>query len=228
MICGRRAMPIMMMGSATTFIDCDECRKLLLVTINKYLYLWDLFNQTCLLHDSLASLIASSPNSSSKDVGTIKVIYAKLSKYGSPLVIFATRHAFLFDTSLKCWLRVTNDYFPASNFASSWCMGLIQSGELAALQVDVRKYLAWKPRIRLHAIQKRTPQGSKQILTCGILDRFTAITQLVYHGMILIPIDYTFDADIHRSEDMFIDLYLSGYKNIEEHGLDGDEDVRML
>ncbi|RZB65598.1 hypothetical protein D0Y65_041602, partial [Glycine soja] len=57
----------MMMGSATTFIDCDECRKLLL-------------------------------------------------------------------------LRVTNDYFPASNFASSWCMGLIQSGELAALQVDVRKY----------------------------------------------------------------------------------------
>ncbi|KAG5106142.1 hypothetical protein JHK82_043112 [Glycine max] len=111
--------------------------------------------------------------------GTIKVIYAKLSKYGSPLVIFATRHAFLFDTSLKCWLRVTNDYFPASNFASSWCMGLIQSGELAALQVDVRKYLAWKPSLT-------------------------------------------------RSEDMFIDLYLSGYKNIEEHGLDGDEDVRML
>ncbi|KAL2971515.1 hypothetical protein AAZX31_15G200000 [Glycine max] len=79
--------------------------------------------------------------------GTIKVIYAKLSKYGSPLVIFATRHAFLFDTSLKCWLRVTNDYFPASNFASSWCMGLIQSGELAAFQVDVRKYLAWKPSL---------------------------------------------------------------------------------
>ncbi|KAH1111390.1 hypothetical protein GYH30_009958 [Glycine max] len=44
----------------------------------------------------------------------------------------------------ECWkllqLRVANDYFPASNFSSSWCMGLIQSGELVALQVDVRKY----------------------------------------------------------------------------------------
>ncbi|RZB91883.1 hypothetical protein D0Y65_024050, partial [Glycine soja] len=57
----------MMMGSATTFIDCDECWKLLL-------------------------------------------------------------------------LRVANDYFPASNFDSSWCMGLIQSGVLSALQVNVRKY----------------------------------------------------------------------------------------
>ncbi|KAL5127776.1 Protein HIRA [Glycine soja] len=276
-------MPIMMMGSATTFIDCDECWKLLLVTRNKSLYLWDLFNKTCLLHDSLASLIASSPNSSAKDADTIKVLYAKLSKSGSPLVVYATCHAFLFDMSLKCWLRVANDYFPASSFANSWCMRLIQSGELAALQVDVRKYLARKPGdgcmsllkkrhfgIRLHVVQKRTPQGSKQILACGILGKLTAITQLVHHGMILIPIGYTFNADMFEmekvkggspygartytgdgsrqpselelqqvstkgnttnfmssstcedppppqsewSEDMFIDLYLSGYKNI--------------
>ncbi|TKY67084.1 HIRA protein [Spatholobus suberectus] len=137
-------MPTMMMGSAATFVDCDECWKLLLVTRNGSLYLWDLFNQTCLLHDSLASLVASSPNSSAKDAGTIKVIFAKLSKSGSPLVL-ATCHAFLFDMSLKCWLRVADDCFPASNFASSWSMGSTQSGELAALQVDVRKYLARKP-----------------------------------------------------------------------------------
>ncbi|KHN38644.1 Protein HIRA, partial [Glycine soja] len=77
--------------------------------------------------------------------GTIKVIFARLSKSGSPLVVLATRQAFLFDMSLKCWLRVADDCFPASNFASSWSMGSIQSGELAALQVDVRKYLARKP-----------------------------------------------------------------------------------
>ncbi|KAG5145907.1 hypothetical protein JHK84_031450 [Glycine max] len=76
---------------------------------------------------------------------TIKVIFARLSKSGSPLVVLATRQAFLFDMSLKCWLRVADDCFPASNFASSWSMGSIQSGELAALQVDVRKYLARKP-----------------------------------------------------------------------------------
>ncbi|KAJ1440666.1 WD40/YVTN repeat-like-containing domain superfamily [Sesbania bispinosa] len=150
--CGRRAMPTMMMGSAATFVDCDECWKLLLVTRKGSLYLWDLFNRTCLLHDSLASLVASSPNSSVKDAGTIKVISAKLSKSGSPLVVLATRHAFLFDLSLKCWLRVADDCFPASNFASSWSIGSIQSGELAALQVDVRKYLARKPGWTRHVL----------------------------------------------------------------------------
>lgn len=77
--------------------------------------------------------------------GTIKVISVKLSRSGSPLVVLATRHAFLFDMNLKCWLRVADDCFPASNFASSWNLGSVQSGELAALQVDVRKYLARKP-----------------------------------------------------------------------------------
>ncbi|XP_020238130.1 protein HIRA isoform X2 [Cajanus cajan] len=144
--CGRRAMPTMMMGSAATFVDCDECWTLLLVTRKGSLYLWDLFNRTCLLQDSLTSLVASSsPNSSAKDAGTIKVISVKLSKSGSPLVVLATRHAFLFDMNVKCWLRVADDCFPASNFSSSWSLGSIQSGELAALQVDLRKYLARKP-----------------------------------------------------------------------------------
>lgn len=77
--------------------------------------------------------------------GTIKVISAKLSKCGSPLVVLATRHAYLFDVNLKCWLRVADDCFPASNFATSWTLGSALGGELAALQVDVRKFLARKP-----------------------------------------------------------------------------------
>ncbi|KMT05507.1 hypothetical protein BVRB_7g176310 [Beta vulgaris subsp. vulgaris] len=143
--CGRRAMPTMMMGSAAVFADCDECWRLLLVTKKGSLYLWDLFERSCLLQDSLESLIAADPNGSSKDAATIKIISAKLSKSGSPLVVLATRHAFLFDMSLKCWLRVADDCFPASNFASSWNLGSSQSGELATLQVDVRKFLARKP-----------------------------------------------------------------------------------
>ncbi|XWS28590.1 hypothetical protein CRYUN_Cryun25bG0083400 [Craigia yunnanensis] len=97
----------------------------------------------CLLNDSLASLITLDFSSTAK--GTIKVISVKLSKSGFPLVVLATRHAFLFDMSLMCWLRVADDCSPASNFASSWNLGSIQTGELAALQVDVRKYLARKP-----------------------------------------------------------------------------------
>ncbi|KAL5583137.1 hypothetical protein UlMin_015579 [Ulmus minor] len=156
--CGRRAMPTMMMGSAATFIDCDECWKLLLVTRKGSMYLWDLFNRNCLLHDSLASLVGFNSNLSAKDAGTVKVISAKLSRSGAPLVVLATRHAFLFDMSLKCWLRVADDCFPASNFASSWNQSSIQSGELAALQVDVRKYLARKPgwsRVTDNGLQTR-------------------------------------------------------------------------
>ncbi|KAL2511099.1 histone chaperone HIRA [Abeliophyllum distichum] len=143
--CGRRAMPTMVMGSAAVFIDCDEASKLLLVTMNGSLYVWDLFNRKCLLHDSLASLITPNLKSNSKDAGTIKVISAKLSKSGFPLVVLATRHAYLFDMSLMCWLRVADDSFPASNFSSSWNFSSVHGGELADLQIDVRKFLARKP-----------------------------------------------------------------------------------
>ncbi|XP_052203164.1 protein HIRA isoform X2 [Diospyros lotus] len=143
--CGRRAMPTMVMGSAAVFIDCDECWKLLLITRKGSLYLWDLFHMKCLLHDSLSSLVTSDPKSTAKDAGTIKIITAKLSKSGFPLVVLATRHAFLFDMNLMCWLRVADDSFPGSNFSSSWNLGSNQSSELAALQVDVRKFLARKP-----------------------------------------------------------------------------------
>ncbi|KAF8083472.1 hypothetical protein N665_0771s0011 [Sinapis alba] len=143
--CGRRAIPTMMMGSAATFIDCDDSWKLLLVTRKGSLYVWDLFNRRCILHDSLSSLVSSETNLSSTVEGTIKVISVKLSKSGSPLVVLATRHAFLFDTSLMCWLRVADDCFPASNFSSSLNLGSAPCGELAGLQVDVRKYMARKP-----------------------------------------------------------------------------------
>ncbi|CAI0544262.1 unnamed protein product [Linum tenue] len=154
--CGRRAMPTMMTGSAATFVDCDENWKLLLVTRKGSIYIWDLFRRSCLLHDSLTSLVISDPKSTAK--GTIKVISAKLSKSGSPLVVLDTRHAFLFDTSLRCWLRVADDSFPTSNFASSWNLGSVHSGELSALQVEVRKYMGRKPswnRVTDDGIQTR-------------------------------------------------------------------------
>lgn len=64
-------MPTMMMGSAVTFVDCDERWKLLLVTRKGSLYVWDLFNRKCLLHDSLAALITTDINTSSKGTCTM-------------------------------------------------------------------------------------------------------------------------------------------------------------
>ncbi|XP_009414557.2 protein HIRA [Musa acuminata AAA Group] len=143
--CGRRAIPAMMMGSAAVFVDCDESWKLLLVTRRGLLYVWDLFNRTCILHESLSSLVTSREDSSAKDAGTIRIISARFSRSGSPLVVLATRHAFLFDMSLMCWLRIADDCFPASNFSSSFNLSHIQSGELGKLQVDVSKFMARKP-----------------------------------------------------------------------------------
>ncbi|PKA60543.1 Protein HIRA [Apostasia shenzhenica] len=143
--CGRRSIPAMMMGSAAVFIDCDECWKLLVVTKRGLMYVWDLFNKICILNDSLASLVSSREDASSKDAGSIRVISARFSKSGSPLVVLATRHAFLYDLNLKCWLRIADDCFPASNFASSFSLNSIHSGELGNLQVDVGKFMARKP-----------------------------------------------------------------------------------
>jgi protein HIRA/HIR1 len=75
--------------------------------------------------------------------GAIKVISAKFSRCGSPLVVLASRHAFLYDMSMKCWLRVADDCFPASNFASSFISA--QGGELGRLQIDIGKFMARKP-----------------------------------------------------------------------------------
>ncbi|KAF8663212.1 hypothetical protein HU200_055815 [Digitaria exilis] len=140
---GRRAMPAMMMGSAAVFIDCDSCWKLLLVTRRGVMYIWDLYNRTCILQDSLASLVVSPDESSAKGAGSVKIISAKFSRCGAPLVVLASRHAFLYDMSLKCWLRIADDCFPASNFASSFSS--TQGGELGKLQIDIGKFMARKP-----------------------------------------------------------------------------------
>ncbi|KAJ3681559.1 hypothetical protein LUZ60_016048 [Juncus effusus] len=136
--CGRRMMPAMMLGSGSVFIDCDASWRLLVVTGRGVLYVWDLFTKSCLLQDSLSSLLPSP----SKDSGMIKVISAKFSKCGSPLIVLATRHAFLYDSGMKCWLRIADDCFPASNFAT--CLDL-KAGELAKLQVEAGKFMARKP-----------------------------------------------------------------------------------
>ncbi|KAM0899457.1 hypothetical protein ACQ4PT_021315 [Festuca glaucescens] len=142
--CGMRAMPAMMMGSSAVFIDCDDCWKLLLVTRRGLMYIWDIYNRTCILQDSLASLVAS-PNdtSSAKDAGTVKIISAEFSRCGSPLVVLVNRHAFLYDMSMKCWLRIADDCFPGSNFSSSFSS--TQGGELGKLQIDIGKFMARKP-----------------------------------------------------------------------------------
>nr|PNR26189.1 hypothetical protein PHYPA_030763 [Physcomitrium patens] len=133
---GRRAQPSLMLGSAAAFMDCDENWKLMVVTRNGSLYLWDLQESRRLLHESLGPLLNStSANSMLASNGTMKLVSARLSKAGAPLVVLANRHAFIFNSSMCCWLRVADDTFPASNFVSAWPDA--DDGELANLQAGV-------------------------------------------------------------------------------------------
>ncbi|KAG0575691.1 hypothetical protein M758_5G025400 [Ceratodon purpureus] len=139
---GRRAQPSMMLGSAAVFMDCDENWKLMVVTRNGSLHLWDLQESKRLLHESLGPLLNStSANSMLSSNGTMKLASARLSKAGAPLVVLANRHAFIFNLGMCCWLRVADDTFPASNFVSTWPDSAVSAdnGELALLQAGVAR-----------------------------------------------------------------------------------------
>ena len=71
-----------------------------------------------------------------------KGISATFSRCESPMVVLASRYAFLYDMSLKYWLRIAGDYFPASKFSSSFSFP--QGGELGKLQIDIGKFMARK------------------------------------------------------------------------------------
>jgi hypothetical protein len=45
--------------------------------------------------------------------------------------------------SMKCWLRIADDCFLASNFASSFISA--QDGELGKLLIDIDTFMARKP-----------------------------------------------------------------------------------
>lgn len=94
-------MPTMMIGSAAIFIDCDKCWKLLLITRKGSIYVWDLLNRTCLLHDSLAPLVPFRHDSSTEVAGMNKWWFIALVCFNMTGFIFQ-----LFSCkSLLCWSK---------------------------------------------------------------------------------------------------------------------------
>jgi protein HIRA/HIR1 len=74
-------------------------------------------------------------------IGTMKVVTARLSKSGAPLIVLANRHAFVFHLTMCCWLRIADDSFPASHFVTTWpeTANSANNGELASLQAGVAR-----------------------------------------------------------------------------------------
>ncbi|EFJ23133.1 hypothetical protein SELMODRAFT_267866 [Selaginella moellendorffii] len=130
---GRRALPSMVVGSAAAFMDCTRGWELLLLTRGGTMHVWDLRQSQCLLNESLLSLtLSSSATSSAKENGVMRIISARFSEAGAPLVVLANGHAFLFHSKMRSWLRIADDFFPSSSFVSTWPPS--GDGELAGLQ----------------------------------------------------------------------------------------------
>ncbi|KAJ7568686.1 hypothetical protein O6H91_01G044100 [Diphasiastrum complanatum] len=128
---GRRAFPSMWIGSGVAFLDCNYQWKLLSLTTGGILHVWDLLQQTCILQESVIPLLKGYSSSMVEYNNTIKIISARLSSAGSPIIVLANHHAFLFQLNMRCWLRVADDMFPASEFSSTVSE---EEGELASLQ----------------------------------------------------------------------------------------------
>ena len=59
-------MPSLIVGSSPAFLDCNEGSKLLLLTRNGSLYLWECIGSRCLLKESVLPLLAMSSDSCDK------------------------------------------------------------------------------------------------------------------------------------------------------------------
>lgn len=138
---GRRAMPSILVGSAPVFMDFTGNSRLLLLTRQGALYMWDCLGSRCLLKESVLPLLAISPDS--VDKGSLKIASVGVSRSGAPLVVLANRHAFLFHMDMQCWELVADDQFHASSFFSS-LQGTSPAGdsELASLQAAAAEVAA--------------------------------------------------------------------------------------
>jgi hypothetical protein len=50
--------------------------------------------------------------------GSASVVSLRFSKTGAPLVVLSNREAHMFHLGMRCWLRIVDESFPASDFAS--------------------------------------------------------------------------------------------------------------
>lgn len=132
---GRRAVPSLMVGSAPAFVDCDEGWKLLLLTRQGALYMWEFIGPSCVLKESVLPLLTVSANS--PDKGSVKIVSARISRSGAPLVVLGNRHAFLFHMDMRCWQRIADDRFHGSSFFSSFSVGGSELASLQAAAADV-------------------------------------------------------------------------------------------
>jgi protein HIRA/HIR1 len=127
---GRRALSPIQLPAPAAFLAAAAPHQLLVVSSSGQLMQWHMRRHVCVLQESVQPVLAAAAAANT----TVRQI--RLSKAGLPLAVLGNRTTLGFDPSLRCWLRLADDAFVGSAFASVYTLGAAGPGaELAAMQV---------------------------------------------------------------------------------------------
>lgn len=128
---GRRALSPIQLPAPAAFLAAAAPHQLLVVSCSGQLMQWHVHRRACVLQESVQPVLAAAT------AANTTVRHIRLSKAGLPLAVLGNRTTLGFDSSMRCWLRLADDAFVGSAFASAYTLGTAGPGaELAAMQVS--------------------------------------------------------------------------------------------
>ncbi|EFJ49808.1 hypothetical protein VOLCADRAFT_117135, partial [Volvox carteri f. nagariensis] len=128
-LAGRRLFPPIRLGAPASFLSAAAGSGVLVALLaDGQLRTWDFAAGESLLEISVAPLLAGDAAQQG-----LRVAAVRLSSGGSPVVVLSNAYAYVYQTDLRCWMRVADDAFPASAYTSSMSA---TPGELSRLQAS--------------------------------------------------------------------------------------------
>eukprot|EP00898_Chlorokybus_atmophyticus_P000368 jgi/Chlat1/1331/Chrsp118S01752 len=125
---GRRALPRLMLPAPVSALNSHVGGMLLAAVASGEVFVWDTASLKLALKASLLPLV----NDTKANVTSVR-----LSGAGIPMAVLSNRHAFAWHADMACWLRVADDSFAASDYASSTTAGHVNGVEVSGPPVEV-------------------------------------------------------------------------------------------
>ncbi|GFR47461.1 hypothetical protein Agub_g9187 [Astrephomene gubernaculifera] len=121
---GRRLFPPIRLSGPAAFLSVAAGSSLLLALLSDgQLRLWDFAAGEVLLDTSVAPLLLAGGGQPPR------VTSARISSSGSPVLVLSNAHAYVHHAGLRSWVRVADDAFPASAYATN--LTAASTGELS-------------------------------------------------------------------------------------------------
>ncbi|KAL3660892.1 hypothetical protein V7S43_013909 [Phytophthora oleae] len=124
---GRRLFPCIALGSAISVMECSvgESPYLLVILVTGDLKIWDLAERKLTLSSSIEAITNNTPEGHRK----LTLLRCQVTTKGMPLITFAESNtetkasssllSYTFDSGMSAWMRVADDSFVFSDFASA-------------------------------------------------------------------------------------------------------------